>query len=160
MAKHLAHMMLIHTLRTHLSEIEGDGVGPLYALSDRYLGVAIAAVHGEPGRRWTVGTLAQIAGMSRSMFAERFRRVAGVSPMEYVVKWRMALASEMLLSGRNNVSTVSASLGYESESAFSVAFKRAMGSSPKRFQMEGGHPKDNRVLALDREMVSESSLAD
>lgn len=128
-ARHLAHMMLVQALRLHM----GQASGWLYALSDRQLGPAIAAVHAAPAQRWTLQSLAARAHMSRSAFAQRFREVTGTAPMEYVTRWRMLLAGDRLENTRDPVSVVAAALGYESESAFSTAFKRIMGCPPREY---------------------------
>jgi len=133
MAQHLAHMILVQALRLHLQN-EGPGrVGWFSALADRQLSAALSAMHGDPARRWTLQELAERAGMSRSAFAARFRQVVGETPIDYLARWRMLLASERLTATDDVLSNISASLGYESESAFSAAFKRIMGSSPRRF---------------------------
>jgi AraC-like DNA-binding protein len=129
----LATMILVQALRLHLDA--SDGVGWLFALSDRQVGAALAAIHREPARRWTVERLAAEAGMSRSSFAARFRARVGDGPIEYLTRWRMLLAGRDLSRGET-VGTVSRTMGYESESAFSTAFKRVMGHSPRRH----GHP--------------------
>lgn len=127
-AQHLAHMIFVQALRLHLDE--GKGVGWLFALSDKHVGAAIAAIHREPARRWTVAALAIEAGMSRSGFAARFAQLAGDGPIGYLTRWRMLLAVRSLSRGER-IGAVARSLGYESESAFSTAFKRVMGSTPR-----------------------------
>lgn len=130
--RHLAHMMLVEALRLHLAASAG-GSGWLAALADARLGAAVAAVHGAPARRWTVAELAKMAGMSRSSFADRFRAIVGSAPMDYVTRWRMALAADRLGAGEA-VATVAAALGYDSESAFSAAFKREMAAPPRAYR--------------------------
>jgi len=130
-AQHLAHLMLIQALRMHMAEGVGE-VGWLFALADRQMGAAIGAMHAEPARRWTLQALAARAGMSRSTFALRFKEAVGLSPMDYLTRWRMLLAGDRLVHSGESVSTIALSLGYESESAFSTAFKRVMGSSPRQ----------------------------
>jgi len=132
-AQHLAHLMLIQALRMHMAEGLRGGVGWLFALADRQMGVAISAIHAEPARRWTLADLASHAGMSRSSFAQRFKQTVGVAPMDYLTRWRMLLAGDRLAHGDEPVSTIALSLGYESESAFSTAFKRVMGCPPRRY---------------------------
>jgi AraC-like DNA-binding protein len=127
-AQHLSHMIFIQALRLHFDE--GQGVGWLFALSDKYVGAAIAALHREPARRWTVAALALEVGMSRSGFAARFGQLVGDGPIEYLTRWRMLLAGRGLLRGEP-VGALARSLGYESESAFSTAFKRVMGTTPR-----------------------------
>ena len=129
----LATMMLVQTLRLHLADGSRDGVGWMFALADKRLGAAIGAIHADPVRRWTLQALAERAGMSRSTFALRFKQKVGESPMEYVTQWRMRLAADRLVNGRDPISVVALSLGYESESAFSAAFKRTMGRSPRQY---------------------------
>lgn len=125
----LATMTLIQALRLHLDA--SDGVGWLFALADRQVAAALRAMHADPARRWTVGTLAGEVGMSRSSFAARFRARVGDGPIEYLTRWRMLLAARDLTRG-DPVGSVSRALGYESESAFSTAFKRVMGHPPRR----------------------------
>ena len=132
-AQHLAHMVLVQALRLYLSGSAGRHVGWLFALADPQLAAAVGAMHAEPGSRWTLPALANKAGMSRSGFARAFKATVGTSPIEYLTKWRMLLAGTRLAGGNQSVSSVAASLGYESESAFSTAFKRVMGCSPRRY---------------------------
>jgi AraC-like DNA-binding protein len=130
---HLAHMMLLQALRLHLAEgIEG-GVGWLFALADRQMSLAIGAMHDDPAHRWTLQALAERAGMSRSTFALRFKETVGASPLEYLTRWRMLLAADRLENSSDSISVIALSLGYESESAFSTAFKRVTGRSPRRY---------------------------
>ncbi len=124
----LAYMIFVQALRLHLDE--SKGVGWLFALSDKHVGAAIAAIHREPARRWTVAALAAEVGMSRSGFAARFGQLVGDGPIEYLTRWRMLLAGRSLSRGEP-VGAVARSLGYESESAFGTAFKRVMGRTPR-----------------------------
>jgi AraC-like DNA-binding protein len=102
-------------------------------LRDRKIGAVIGAMHQQPGRRWTLEKLAAVAAMSRSSFAARFHRLVGEPAMEYLTRWRMQLAAERLVRMGPPLSALADSLGYESESAFSAAFKRVMGTSPRQF---------------------------
>jgi len=132
-AQHLAYMMLIQALRLHLAEGPQAGVGWLFALADRRMGAAINAMHEDPAQRWTLQDLAARAGMSRSSFALRFKETTGEAPMEYLTRWRMLLAGDRLTNSGDPISAIALSLGYESESAFSTAFKRVMGCSPRQY---------------------------
>ena len=134
MAEHLAHMLFVQALRAYFAAAGPQPVGWLGALSDPKLATALGLMHEEPARRWTVDALAAAAGMSRSSFAERFKAAVGVAPLDYLLRWRMRLAARALRGGRLTVSAVALSLGYESESAFSHAFKRVMGCAPKHFK--------------------------
>lgn len=131
--QHLAHLMLVQALRLYLSHGVGRGVGWLFALGDSKIAAAISAIHANPGERWTLPALAEKAGMSRSKFALRFKTVAGSSPIDYLKRWRMLLACDRLTKGNEPISVISSSLGYESEAAFSTAFKRVMGCSPRKY---------------------------
>ena len=132
-AQHLADMMLVQALRQHLTEGPKGGVGWLFALSDKQMGAAITAMHAEPARRWTLETLAERAGMSRSTFALKFKETVGKAPMDYLTRWRMLVAGDRLTHSGDPVAVIALSLGYESESAFSTAFKRVMGCSPRQY---------------------------
>lgn len=117
----------------HLGVALGGSVGWFFALADKQMGAAISAMHEDPARRWTVQSLAEQAGMSRTIFSLKFKETAGASPMEYVTRWRMMLAGNRLVNSSDPVSVIAVSLGYESESAFSMAFKRVMGCSPRQY---------------------------
>jgi AraC-like DNA-binding protein len=137
-AQHLAHMMLVQALRLHLAEGIRGGVGWLFALADKPMSAAITAMHESPGHRWTLQELAELAGMSRSIFALRFKETVGTSPMEYLTRWRMLLAGDRLTHSSDPLAAIAVSLGYESESAFSTAFKRVMGCSPRQYSRGRG----------------------
>jgi AraC-like DNA-binding protein len=132
-AHHLAQLMLLQALRLYLSTRRPEGVGWFFALADTHLSLALGAIHGEPGRHWTLDGLARSAGMSRSVFAQRFRETVGETPIAYLARWRMFLAADRLSQGRDSLAETATSLGYESESAFNTAFKRIMGCSPRRY---------------------------
>jgi AraC-like DNA-binding protein len=117
----------------HLAEGLNAGTGWLFALADKKIGAAINAMHNNPAHRWTLQTLAQSAGMSRSIFALKFKEKVGTSPLEYLTRWRMLLAGDRLVNSNDSISAIALSLGYESESAFSTAFKRMMGCSPRQY---------------------------
>jgi AraC-like DNA-binding protein len=130
----LAHLLFIHILRAHLAETAQFPPGWLRAITDRQLAPALRLMHGEPGRSWRLDELAKAAGMSRTSFATHFRLASGVPPLTYLTEWRMRLARRALLEGTKPVSTIAYSLGYTSESAFSHAFKRIIGTAPSRFR--------------------------
>ncbi len=137
-AQQLAYMMLVQALRLHLAEGARGGVGWLFALADKQMSAAITCIHDDPGRRWTLEELAARAGMSRSIFAQRFRQTVGSTPMEYLTRWRMLLAGDRLKGAVESISTIASSLGYESDSAFGKAFRRVMGCSPRQYSRGGG----------------------
>lgn len=133
-AQHMAHMMLVQALRMHVDNAAKDeNSGWFAALADRQLSRALNAMHENPAQRWTVQTLAERAGMSRSVFSQKFKLAVGSAPLEYLTRWRMLLAGDRLANSKEPVSAVALSLGYESESAFSTAFKRTLGCSPRQY---------------------------
>jgi AraC-like DNA-binding protein len=135
-AQQLAYMMLIQALRLHLAGGAADGarrgVGWLFALADKQMCAAITCMHDSPGHRWTLQELAGRVGMSRSIFALKFKETVGETPMEYLTRWRMLLAGDRLKNSDDSISVIASSLGYESESAFGKAFRRAIGCSPRQ----------------------------
>jgi AraC-like DNA-binding protein len=138
-AQQLAYLMLVQALRLHLAEGPRGGVGWLFALADKQMSAAISSMHDDPAHGWTLEQLARRAGMSRSTFALKFKQTVGASPMEYLTRWRMLLAGDKLTNSTDPISVIALSLGYESESAFSTAFKRVMGCSPRQYSRSGNH---------------------
>jgi AraC-like DNA-binding protein len=132
-AQQLAYMMLIQALRLHLADAANAGRGWLSALADKHMSIAITSMHNNPGYPWTLQSLAERVGMSRSVFALSFRETVGSTPMEYLTRWRMLLAADRLKNSSDGLSTIAQSLGYESESAFGKAFRRVMGCSPRQY---------------------------
>jgi AraC-like DNA-binding protein len=131
-AQQLAYMMLIQALRLHLADDANGSIGWLFALADKQMSAAITAMHSHPGHRWTLQELAERAGMSRSIFALKFKATVGATPMEYLTRWRMMLAGDRLRNTDDSISAIALALGYESESAFGKAFRRIMGCSPRQ----------------------------
>jgi len=131
-AQQLAYMMLVQALRLHLADGAKGGVGWLFALADAQMRAAITCMHDDPGHPWTLQKLAERVGMSRSVFALRFKETVGTTPMEYLTHWRMMLAGDRLKHTDDAVSAIASSLGYESDSAFGKAFRRIMGCSPRQ----------------------------
>lgn len=129
----LASMIFVQTLRMHLKERTTSDRGWLFALGDIQLRSALTAIHRAPSDPWTVGLLARHAGMSRSLFAQRFKQAVGETPLQYLTRWRILLASEKLLHTRNSVGEIASSSGYASEAAFRAAFHRVLGCSPRRY---------------------------
>jgi AraC-like DNA-binding protein len=129
----LIEVMLVECLRG--SGIGGDDLpaGLLAGLRDPALSAALRAMHADPSAGWTVAGLARITGLSRSAFAARFVERLGCGPIEYLARWRMALARDALDRGRISLDWLAETIGYESASAFSTAFRRRMGCSPGAF---------------------------
>ncbi|MDX2031412.1 MAG: AraC family transcriptional regulator [Blastocatellia bacterium] len=108
----------------------------LGALRDPQIGAALGLLHREPQRDWSVAALAAEVAMSRSLFAERFSALVGEPPLSYLIGWRMQLAADLLVRGRLNIGEISKRVGYESEAAFSKAFKRSFGQSPLHYRKQ------------------------
>lgn len=140
---HLSHLLLLQVMRSHLAGPSPDGTGWLAALSDPQIAPAVAAMHEEPAKPWTVKDLSGVAGQSRTSFAIRFRRVTGRTPIEYLTEWRMLLAADRLSRTPVPIARIAADVGYTSESTFGVAFKRVMGHAPRRFAQ--AQSRDNRT---------------
>jgi len=130
----LPELVLIEVLRVHLASAPAVGSGWLAALRDPVLGPALSRLHGDPARHWTVADLAAGAAVSRSLLDERFRQVLGRSPIRYLTEWRMHLAEELLATTDMSIVGVARRVGYDSEEAFSRAFKRERGSSPSHWR--------------------------
>jgi AraC-like DNA-binding protein len=126
----LADVVITRVVRAWVEGRTEDTRGWLAAIRDPKLGRALAAIHQRPGETWTVDALADVAKTSRSVFAERFAEVVGMSPARYVARWRMHLASVWLRNERLTVAETATRLGYDSEASFSRAFKRFVGHSP------------------------------
>ena len=125
----MSELMFVEAIRRYLETLPPAQTGWLAGLRDPVVGQALAALHGEPATAWTVESLARAAGVSRSMLADRFAEMVGQPPMQYLALWRMQLASRRLLEGEP-VAGVAAAVGYESEAAFSRAFKKLLGEAP------------------------------
>ena len=136
----LPELVLIEVLRLHLATAPAADHGWLGALHDPVLAPALALLHREPERHWTVAELASAASVSRSLLDERFRQVLGRSPIKYLTEWRMHLAEELLATTETGVVAVAHRVGYESEEAFSRAFKRAHGLSPSHWRAARATP--------------------
>lgn len=126
----LSELMFVEAMRRYAEMLPPQGKGWLAGVRDAHVGRALALLHAEPGRAWTVDQLARKVALSRSALAERFAALLGEPPMQYLMRWRLALASQALRSGGERISRVAERSGYESEAAFSRAFKREFGMPP------------------------------
>ena len=129
----LAQLLFIQILRAHLQSSNAMS-GWLRALSDPRIAPALRLMHGDPARSWHLEELAEACAMSRTTFALRFRTSAGVAPLTYLAQWRTRLAERSLRKENKSIAVIAQSLGYGSESAFSNAFKRMTGHSPKAYR--------------------------
>lgn len=133
----LLEVLLIEALRFWPVSADRQERGLLAGLADPALARALHRMHVDVARRWTVEDLARAAGMSRAMFAERFARVVGMPPMQYLLEWRMALAKDWLRRERPPLAELAERIGYQSASAFSTAFSRTTGRAPSEFARAG-----------------------
>jgi len=141
----LIEVMLVDALRAACEVASGDA-GLLRGLLDPPVARALAGIHADVGRSWTVEALARQAGMSRAAFARRFAATIGAAPVEYLLRWRMALAKEALRGGRGSLEQIAAQVGYQSASAFSTAFSRQVGCPPSVYARGLADPADRSTL--------------
>ncbi|MEW1698972.1 AraC family transcriptional regulator [Streptomyces sp. NPDC091278] len=144
-AEHLARLLFVQVLRAFLNDSSTHaGARPpdrLRALADERVAPALFLMHGNPAHPWTLAELARAAAMSRTSFAQRFKKVVGLPPLAYLYAWRMRLAQHILRSKDTPVAAIASSLGYGSESAFSNAFKRTTGLAPHRYREAARDPR-------------------
>ena len=134
----LAEMMFVDTARRYLDSLPDHATGWLAGLRDRYVGHALALLHARPEHAWTIDELGREVGLSRSALHERFVEYVGQPPMQYLANWRIQVSSRLLRETRRTVAAIALEVGYESEAAFSRAFKRLVGAPPaawRRAQM-------------------------
>lgn len=131
----LLEVLLIEAFRSAPDAGRIAAPGLLRGMADDRLALALRALHDRPSHGWTVPDLARLAGMSRSAFFARFSREIGLSPMDYLLTWRMTLAKALLRSGAQTIATVAQAVGYGSASAFSTAFARHVGQPPARYAL-------------------------
>jgi AraC-like DNA-binding protein len=133
-------LLLLDVLRGFMQDADMPA-GWLKALADERLRPALALIHNQPAKPWSLDDLARASAMSRTSFAERFRKVAGTPPLAYLINWRMLLAQRELRSGDTRIRALALDLGYSSESAFSTAFKRHVGVSPLHYRSRVGETR-------------------
>lgn len=126
----LAELMLLELIRQYIKDIGEGASGWLAGLRDRHVGAALSLMHERPAYDWTLETLAQRVGLSRSMFAERFATIVGMPAIQYLARWRLMLAAQMLDDPDVSIPQAGAEVGYASEAAFQRAFKKHVGTSP------------------------------
>ena len=144
---------MIQLFRAHIASGPARNKGWLRAVFDPQMGTALSAIHDKVNAPWTVESLAEAAGMSRSAFAARFKELLGQTPLEYVTEWRMQKAMQLLNSVTRSSSTSLESVGYESDAAFSKAFKRVVGANPGEYLKRGfeGHGNAGMAQVLEAE---------
>jgi AraC-like DNA-binding protein len=127
---HLSELMFVDVVRRYLETLPAGQTSWLAGLRDPFVGRALTALHHDPARAWTIESLARGVGLSRSALAERFAQFVGQPPMQYLANWRMQLAANQLRGGADSIAAVANRVGYDSEAAFSRAFRKIVGISP------------------------------
>jgi len=126
----LSELLFIEVLRLAMQQQSEGRTGWLVGLGDRIVGPALNALHAEPARTWTLDSLARHAHTSRSVLAERFQQLVGVAPMQYLTQWRMMVAANLLCRSDASLASIAGDVGYQTDTAFSRAFRREFGVPP------------------------------
>ncbi len=137
MAAHLAEVLFLESLRDHIERLPQAATGWLAGLRDPQVGRSIALMHERPAEQWTVTSLARAVHVSRTVLAERFAALVGTPPMQYLKRWRLALAASLLHGTQQGLARVAEQVGYQSEAAFCRAFKAEYGASPGAWRRDG-----------------------
>ena len=138
----MSEMMFVDAVRRHVDRLPEEATGWLGGLRDRYVGRALGLLHAHPARDWTVELLAKEIALSRSALYERFVQFIGQPPMQYLSNWRMQVAANLLRQGNTSVASIALEIGYESEAAFTRAFKRYTGLPPGTWRREMAARRD------------------
>jgi AraC-like DNA-binding protein len=126
----LAEVLFLEVLRLYIDKQSAGRTGWLAGLGDRVVGVALNAIHQRPAHAWSLEELARASGASRSVLAERFQQMVGSSPMQYLTQWRMLLAANLLSGSNAPLVRIAEDVGYQTDTAFSRAFRREYGVPP------------------------------
>jgi AraC-like DNA-binding protein len=133
----LSELMFVEVVRRYLEALPANQTGWLAGLRDPGIGRVLALLHARPAHAWTLEQLAAQSGLSRSVLAERFMRLLGQPPMQYLARWRVQVAARLLADGAAKVAAVGREVGYASEAAFSRSFKKIAGVSPAAWRARG-----------------------
>jgi AraC family transcriptional regulator, alkane utilization regulator len=132
----LSELLFVEAVRSYVDTLDDSAGGWLVALKDRHVSAALALMHGQPASPWTLEMLAERIGASRSMLGERFVRLMGQAPMQYLSQWRLHLAADALAASDSATKRIASDAGFGSTAAFSRAFKREFGVPPARWRAE------------------------
>lgn len=146
----LSELMFVEAIRRYVEGLPAEQTGWLAGLRDRFVGKSLALMHAKPAHAWTVEDLAGAVGLSRSALAERFTGLVGQPPMQYLIRWRLQLAADLLRSGRRSIAAIAADVGYDSEAAFNRAFKRELGATPAAWRRTPEPSVQSRQETLPR----------
>jgi AraC family transcriptional regulator, alkane utilization regulator len=134
----LSELLFVEAVRSCIEALPAHQTGWLAGVRDRYVGRALSLLHAQAVHPWTVDELARKVGLSRSALAQRFTHLVGQPPMQYLARWRMQIAAQELLNGAKSLAAVAEQVGYESEAAFSRAFRREFGKAPAGWRKSQG----------------------
>ena len=154
----LSEMMFVDAARRYLDSLPEDATGWLAGLRDRFVGKALALMHERPDHAWSVDDLAREVGLSRSALHERFVQYLGQPPMQYLASWRIQLGARLLRESNRNVATIALDVGYDSEAAFSRAFKRMVSMPPAAWRKAQVVHSASRYRALVKETFGRPPL--
>jgi AraC-like DNA-binding protein len=149
----LSELMFVDVLRRYIETLSPENTSWLAGLRDPFVGKALSLLHARPAHDWTIEELAREVGQSRSVLAERFTQYVGTPPVHYLAKWRMQMAAELLADGNANLAHIAADVGYESEAAFSRAFKKIVGVPPSEWRRRAKSGGDNAPFNPDSAVV-------
>ncbi|RJF96529.1 AraC family transcriptional regulator [Noviherbaspirillum cavernae] len=159
----LSELLFVEALRRCIDTLPQHEKGWLAGVRDRYVGRALSRLHAQPAHPWTVDELAGNVGLSRSALAQRFTDLLGQPPMQYLARWRLHTAARQLRSGRQSLAEVADAVGYDSEAAFSRAFKREFGLPPASWrtsqEREAGTMDMNAVSRIERDGMAAQGYA-
>jgi AraC-like DNA-binding protein len=141
----LSELLFVEVVRIYLESLPAEQTGWLAGLRDQYIGQALSLMHERPAHPWGLEQLAHDVGLSRSVLAERFMHIVGQPPMQYLSQWRMQIASGLLARGSGKIAQVAAEAGYDSEAAFSRAFKKFVGVSPAEWRKQKATQKPDVI---------------
>lgn len=147
----LSELMFIEVVRRHMESMPAEQAGWLAGLRDPFIGKALSLMHGSPAHDWTIGELGKKVGLSRSVLAERFNDLLGMPPMQYLARWRMQIAASILSDASANIASIAGEIGYESEAAFSRAFKKLVGMPPSEWRRRTPPAAPDSPVASHRE---------
>jgi len=150
----LSEMMFVDAARRYLDGLPEDATGWLAGLRDRFVGKAIALMHERPDQEWTIEALGAEIGLSRSALHERFVQYVGQPPMQYLANWRIHLGSRLLRESNRNVAAIALEVGYDSEAAFSRAFKRVVGMPPAAWRKAQSASQASALSSMNESVVT------
>ena len=150
MLSKLSELIFVEAMRRYALSLPAEQKGWLAGLRDPHIGRALGLMHAKPGDPWTVEVLARKVALSRSALAERFTDLIGEPPMQYLTRWRLALAAQALRNGSDGIASIAARCGYDSEPAFNRAFKREFGTTPAAWRKNGRSSAQSAAPARTR----------